>query len=83
MSNKKYEVCRNCKHGGINGGCDSDKFIYDDMGEAPEDGLVYWDHEGYNAGFSTGPLFGCIHFEDEEEHEAFEANYAEIKEVKK
>jgi len=27
----------------------------------PEDGLLYWDLEGYNADFATGEAFGCIH----------------------
>lgn len=29
----------------------------------PENGLSYFDAEGYGAGFETGQNFGCIHFE--------------------
>lgn len=41
------------------GTCSNDKFVYDEP--LPKDGLLYWDFEGYSAGFSTGEDFGCIH----------------------
>ena len=33
---------------------------------APDDGLEYEDYESYDADFTTGALFGCIHFKPEE-----------------
>jgi len=50
------------------GECKSNKFVYAEnlnRGEEPEpDMMKYWDWEGYSAGFSTGPEFGCIHFKE-------------------
>lgn len=57
------KTCKNCKHGGAGGGCNSDKFVEESWGDPmPEDGMLYWDYEGYSAGFRTGPDFGCVHF---------------------
>ena len=68
--------CKNCIHwkehvddesvlfGGV---CDSEKFVYEGCcteEEPEEDGLKYFDYEGYSAGFYTGPEFGCIHFRE-------------------
>ena len=50
-------------HGEHSGTCSSDKFVYMDGGKVPEDGLAYWDYEGYSAGFQVGAFFGCIHWE--------------------
>jgi len=44
------------------GECDSDKFT--ESGDTLRDGLMYWDGEGYAAGFNTGPRFGCIHHKE-------------------
>lgn len=64
-------LCINCKYWVRNddnysnkffGMCSSDKFIYEDSDKNPKDALVYWDYEGYSAGFETGENFGCIHF---------------------
>lgn len=43
------------------GECSSEAFTYQDD-DRKSDGLDYWDYEGYSAGFTTGPDFGCIHF---------------------
>lgn len=52
------------------GNCSNDKFVYTDGTDKsvpPIDGLGYWDHDGYDAGFETGENFGCIHFKGKEE----------------
>jgi hypothetical protein len=68
--------CKNCKywhkytddfdveyHGPMMGVCHSDKFRYKESSEkAKPDELMYWDDEGYSAGFETGADFGCVHF---------------------
>jgi len=48
------------------GECSCDSFIeHISIGvENPADSLVYWDFEGYLAGFSTGREFGCIHWRE-------------------
>ena len=63
-------TCKTCKWWMIGrnkdvhqGDCDCPKFLYERDGDAPDDGLQYWDFESYDAGFSTGPDFGCIHWE--------------------
>lgn len=70
--------CRDCRYWSENeqseydiklerstcGDCDHEKFTYQDDGRFI-DGLDYWDYESYSAGFTTGPEFGCIHFEKE------------------
>ena len=57
------------------GDCSNPSFIYAEeavfelstfMENQPEDALVYCDKEGYFAWFSTGPNFGCIHFDKQE-----------------
>jgi hypothetical protein len=74
-------ICKNCKYWERNkeknlnyGGCNSNKFEYDEGGyssnsvsatpDNKNDELFYWDFEGYRAGFSTGENFGCVHFLD-------------------
>lgn len=68
-------TCKTCKHwspykekfdreyhGKHSGRCDNEKFAYKESSEKVEpDGLMYWDYEGYSAGFETGRDFGCIH----------------------
>jgi hypothetical protein len=57
-------------YGGNKGNCACQKFLYvvdisrneEGVRSAPNDALIYWDHEGYSAGFITGADFGCIHF---------------------
>ncbi len=69
--------CRDCKHwerftekntmGNLDKGrenygyCSSDQFN-EGFPNKPR-GLVYWDHEGYSAGFETDQDFGCVNFE--------------------
>ena len=72
--NKLFEppvekLCKNCVHWTKNedtsnhGECNCDKFVYGGRRiTAPDDGLEYADFEGYDAFFTTGALFGCIHF---------------------
>jgi len=50
--------------GGVYGECSCGKFIYRDDFWRPYaiDQLIYWDYEGYNARFATGPEFGCVHW---------------------
>ena len=69
--------CETCKfwHPQEEGECECPKFIYSGQiaGEeliarlrevAPnKDYLLYWDIESYAAYFSTGPNFGCKHWE--------------------
>lgn len=64
-------ICVNCKYwtrfdddfyNKSFGICSSDKFIEKISSKNPKDTLVYWDGEGYLAGFETGESFGCIHF---------------------
>lgn len=54
-----FEVSCYGKHAGT---CESKGFIYEGGSRTPEDGLRYWDYEGYSAGFDTGENFGCIHW---------------------
>ena len=49
-------------HGDRTGVCISDKFRYCAAPPTPRDGLRYWDHEGFSAGFDTGEDFGCVHW---------------------
>lgn len=61
-------TCKECKHWQRNdetpmGECLSDKFEYGGTSDIEKDGLIYWDYEGYHAGFHTGEDFGCIHGE--------------------
>ena len=46
------------------GTCACKFFIEEDSLDiiSPSDSLLYWDYEGYSAGFYTGKDFGCIHF---------------------
>ncbi len=66
--------CKTCKHwerytnafemkyyGTHAGKCGSKKFLYDGQ-VTLQDGLSYWDHEDYGAGFNTGEDFGCVHW---------------------
>lgn len=66
------KVCSTCRHwrryteeldvkyhGTHTGICGCEKFVYDE--QPSEDGMRYWDYEGYAAGFETGEKFGCIH----------------------
>ncbi len=59
--------CKDCKYFKLSkyedgdNDCSSPKFVYEDR--ESDDQLVYADYEGYSAGFSVGPNFGCIHFE--------------------
>ena len=47
-------------HGEHAGLCGNKVFV---EGANPgKDGLAYWDHEGYSAGFNTGENFGCVHW---------------------
>ena len=39
------------------------EFISSDI-KTPRDSLVYYDYEGYSAGFTTGSEFGCIHWRE-------------------
>lgn len=70
----KINRCRTCKywkhidkgsfpHEPGFGSCSCKKFIEHGTSERVTDGLVYWDYEGYSAGFKTGENFGCIHWE--------------------
>jgi hypothetical protein len=47
--------------------CNCPKIVYSDdcpdKPSFPSDMAVYTDYEGYAAGFTTGPDFGCIHWE--------------------
>lgn len=47
------------------GNCHCNKFFYDDESsdEHCEDGLGFCDAECYNAWITTGPQFGCVHFQ--------------------
>ena len=48
------------------GNCTCEKFMYTEETELKRPGndcLVYWDYEGYSAGFETGKDFGCVHWE--------------------
>lgn len=58
---EQFEVKHHGQHAGI---CESDQFVYNNMGSTPKDGLRYWDYEGYDAGFDTGENFGCVHFKE-------------------
>lgn len=61
--------CINCsfwQREGRMGKCNCNKFFYD-CGEGyddehREDGLAFCDAECYNAWVTTGPQFGCVHF---------------------
>ncbi len=55
----EFDVNYHGKHAGT---CNSDKFVYDEGPQPPQDGLRYWDYEGYSAGFDTGEDFGCVHW---------------------
>ena len=61
-------TCKNCKfwkqkEKKTSGECANKKFANgNDVYKCPKDGLRYWDYEGYECGFETGPNFGCIHF---------------------
>lgn len=64
--------CENCLHWGEISDTESPMrpcycpaFFYDDAERKKAhaaDGLHYWDYESYNAGFETGPHFGCVHW---------------------
>lgn len=73
-------TCESCRHwteserenyepeGLRQGKCNCEAFVYTgDCGYTPINGLGYWDYEGYLAYFSTGPAFGCIHWEADDE----------------
>lgn len=65
------KICKNCKNWkrdkGFHGFCSSRKLIYTgdsyNSEEKCKDTLHYCDAEGYEANFTTGEEFGCIHFE--------------------
>ena len=46
------------------GKCSCEFFIYEDSLDILYDSrsFLYWDGEGYSAGFYPGKDFGCIHF---------------------
>jgi len=59
--------CKDCKYFRRDGkgkhDCVNPKFVEYATGEPPKkDELVYWDYEGYAAGFWVGEEFGCIHY---------------------
>jgi len=66
--------CKDCEHWSenrlnhyekdkaVHGDCDNASFTESGSEDRFKDGLEYWDYEGYSAGFTTGPDFGCIHF---------------------
>jgi hypothetical protein len=73
MLKNKLDRCGTCKHwnrftdesdvrlhGAHVGTCSSNRFVYEE--KTPDDGLTYWDYEGYAAGFQTGQSFGCVHW---------------------
>lgn len=67
--------CKDCKFWTENkedgfGTCSSGKFEYNNcyrLIDADTDKLIYKDGDGYNAEPSTGPDFGCIHFQNKEQ----------------
>ena len=59
---------RGKEHQNIYGTCIHRKFVYDEDGifylikkNIPLDCLMYYDSEGFSAGFLVGRNFGCIH----------------------
>jgi len=51
------------------GYCQHSRFQYDDgidVQNSASDALLYWDYEGYEAGFIVGPDFGCVHWESKD-----------------
>ena len=70
---KRCKTCKHWKrykddfdivyHGKHAGKCDSEKWIEND--KCPVDGVRYWDHEDYSAGFETGEDFGCVHWHEQ------------------
>lgn len=70
MATRK-KICKNCEKwedgnsfNGVHGTCSDPNFVYtgDTLSKRPEKELHYWDSEGWSAGFTTGPEFGCIYF---------------------
>lgn len=64
--------CKKCKHwrspsdiewDKYGGHCWNDYFKDANGNKTPENGLRYGGTDGYGNSFSTGPNFGCIHFE--------------------
>jgi hypothetical protein len=56
------------------GTCLCEKFVDrswgdDDLPPPENDELSYSDSEGYDAMFQTGPMFGCVHFEQRGERD--------------
>jgi hypothetical protein len=54
------------------GTCVSDHFEYESPSAKTSrpTSLIYWDYEGYSAGFATGEKFGCIHFKGNDDAKA-------------
>ena len=49
-------------HGPGRGVCKSEQFVYGSDAKGTPTQLVYWDYEGYSAGFDTGAKFGCVNW---------------------
>ena len=48
------------------GNC-SNQIYWESQGDVPKDvKFIYWDYEGYSAGFYTHETFGCIGWEERE-----------------
>lgn len=63
--------CKDCgkwtrEEDSVQGDCKEENFINESNRVSKEKdysgSLLYWDYEGYDAGFSTGEQFGCIYF---------------------
>jgi len=68
------KICKNCRFSTprrpITGApdlhlkCENPHLVYE--GFKTVDNLVYWDASSYQADFSVGPEFGCVHWEKKE-----------------
>jgi len=72
------KLCKNCFYwhrnkssyctaeGVAYGDCVCVRFVYKHDNSCPysTDQLVYWDYEGFDAGFATGPEFGCVQWRE-------------------
>jgi len=63
------DTCKTCKYWrrkAYRGTCKCPKFVEYTAGMLEQnDTLIYWDYEGYSAGFDVGKDFGCIHHEEQ------------------